>query len=410
MPRIRKLLRLSAKQYYREFWALQDVSFDIKRGETVGIIGRNGSGKSTLLQMICGTLSPTSGEIETVGRVAALLELGSGFNPEFTGRENIYMNATVLGLSEQEIDERYDEIVRFADIGDFISQPVKTYSSGMYVRLAFAVAINVSPDILIVDEALAVGDASFQAKCMKKFEEFRRAGTTIILVTHDLGAILQFSSRCILLDRSRQIETSTPKESVDTFKKLLLGASKSKNTIRSDSDDLPYLKHLQENGAWARNYSINHEGAEVYGSEKAYIKDIGIFDQEERLAGQKLSLGETYTFKMLIGFNEALENPIFTLTFRDLTGREIAGTNTKNKRILTGSFNPSEEVEVSFLVDLRLAPGTYLLTYACSGFERDDFVVYQRLYHVLIIEIYSTEDVVGIFDMQAEIQIKKLNS
>ena len=175
LPRLQRVVGLTPKQYYREFWALKDISFDVKKGETVGIIGRNGSGKSTLLQMICGTLSPTTGSVATHGRIAALLELGSGFNPEFTGRENVYMNASVLGLTNDEIDARFDEIAAFADIGEFIEQPVKTYSSGMYSRLAFSIAINVDPEILIVDEALAVGDARFVAKCMRRIKDIRNA-------------------------------------------------------------------------------------------------------------------------------------------------------------------------------------------------------------------------------------------
>lgn len=201
MPRMQRLAGKSPKQYYREFWALKDVSFEIKKGETVGIIGRNGSGKSTLLQIICGTLTPTSGSVETRGRVAALLELGSGFNPEFTGRENVYMNAAVLGLSQQEIDQRFDDIAAFADIGDFIEQPVKTYSSGMYVRLAFAVNIISEPEIMIVDEALAVGDMAFQAKCMTALTRIQNRGATVLFVSHDISALKSLCSQGVYLER-----------------------------------------------------------------------------------------------------------------------------------------------------------------------------------------------------------------
>jgi len=199
-PRLYRLAGKTPKQYFREFWALKEVSFEIKKGETVGIIGRNGSGKSTLLQMICGTLTPTSGDIQTNGRIAALLELGSGFNPEFTGRENVYMNASVLGLSNEEIDARFDDIVAFADIGEFVEQPVKTYSSGMMVRLAFAVAIHVDPVILIVDEALAVGDIVFQMKCLDRMEQIRAKGTTILFVSHSLEQVKRFCASCVWLE------------------------------------------------------------------------------------------------------------------------------------------------------------------------------------------------------------------
>lgn len=189
------------KQYYREFWALRDLSFEVERGETVGIVGRNGSGKSTLLQMICGTLTPTAGEIWTRGRIAALLELGAGFNPEFTGRENVYLNASILGLSKRETDERFDDIAAFADIGSFIDQPVKVYSSGMYVRLAFAVAINSTPDVLIVDEALAVGDARFQYKCMRRLKDIQNAGAAVLFVSHDVGSVRSLCQRAVWLDK-----------------------------------------------------------------------------------------------------------------------------------------------------------------------------------------------------------------
>lgn len=200
-PRLQKLVGKPPKQYHREFWALKDVSFEVEKGETIGIIGRNGSGKSTLLQLICGTLTPTGGAVETNGRVAALLELGSGFNPEFTGRENVYMNASILGLTEAEIDARYDDIVAFADIGEFIEQPVRTYSSGMYVRLAFAVNILSNPEIMIVDEALAVGDMAFQAKCMTALNRIQERGTTVLFVSHDIGALKSLCSRGVYLER-----------------------------------------------------------------------------------------------------------------------------------------------------------------------------------------------------------------
>lgn len=197
--RLLQMLARSRKQYFREFWALRDVSFEVRKGETVGIIGRNGSGKSTLLQMVCGTLSPSSGAVRTNGRVSALLELGSGFNPEFTGRENIYMNGSVLGLTEADIAARYEEIVTFAEIGDFIDQPVKTYSSGMVVRLAFAVSVYVDPDILVVDEALAVGDAAFQYKCLDRLKQMSQSGVTLLFVSHDIGMVQNFCDRAIYL-------------------------------------------------------------------------------------------------------------------------------------------------------------------------------------------------------------------
>ena len=232
LPPLQRLSGQPAKQYFREFWAVKDISFDVKKGETVGIIGRNGSGKSTLLQMICGTLSPTSGSVTTSGRVAALLELGSGFNPDFTGRENVYLNATVLGLSLAEINARFDAIAAFADIGQFIDQPVKTYSSGMMVRLAFAVAINVDPEILIVDEALSVGDELFQRKCFSRIEAIRAAGATILFVSHSGGTIVELCDRAVLLDAGEKLAIGHPKQIVGRYQKLLYAPADMKDAIR----------------------------------------------------------------------------------------------------------------------------------------------------------------------------------
>jgi lipopolysaccharide transport system ATP-binding protein len=216
-PRLQRLTWQHPKQYFREFWALKDVSFEIRRGETVGIVGRNGAGKSTLLQIICGTLSPTHGSVRTNGRISALLELGSGFNPEFTGRENVYMNASVLGLSNKEIDARFEDIVAFADIGDFIEQPVKVYSSGMMVRLAFATAIHVDPDILIVDEALAVGDFAFQHKCMLRIKQIITNGVTVLLVTHDVGAVMANCDRALMLRKGTVYAIGSAAEVCDRY-------------------------------------------------------------------------------------------------------------------------------------------------------------------------------------------------
>lgn len=217
IPRMQRFVGKQPKNYFREFWALKDVSFEVKKGETVGIIGRNGSGKSTLLQIICGTLTPTSGTVETRGRVAALLELGSGFNPEFTGRENVYMNGAVLGLSKEEIDARFDDIAAFADIGQFIDQPVKMYSSGMYVRLAFAVAVHIEPQVMIVDEALSVGDIRFQNKCLRRLSEFKESGCSILLVSHNPAMIESFCDSVVWLEQSVVKEVGRPSELVRRY-------------------------------------------------------------------------------------------------------------------------------------------------------------------------------------------------
>ncbi|HBS80100.1 MAG TPA: ABC transporter ATP-binding protein, partial [Pseudomonas sp.] len=232
--RLFQMLARDRKQYFREFWALNAVSFDIRKGETVGIVGRNGSGKSTLLQLVCGTLNPTHGTITTNGRIAALLELGSGFNPEFSGRENVYMNAAVLGLSREETDARFSEIEAFAEIGEFIDQAVKTYSSGMMVRLAFAVAINVEPQILIVDEALSVGDELFQRKCFARIEAIKESGATILFVSHSGSAVVELCDRAILLDSGEKLIEGAPKSIIGKYQKLLYAPREKVASIRQE--------------------------------------------------------------------------------------------------------------------------------------------------------------------------------
>lgn len=232
--RLKQILWGHERKFYREFWAVKSVDMKVHRGETVGIVGRNGAGKSTLLQMICGTLKPTSGSLTVNGRVAALLELGSGFNPEFTGQENIFMYATILGLSREEILERYDSILAFADIGDFVNQPVKLYSSGMYARLAFAIAINVDPDILVVDEALSVGDEAFQRKCFAHIESLRRSGCTILFVSHAAGSVIELCDRAILMDHGERLLTGTPKAVVSRYQKLIYAPADQLDIIRDE--------------------------------------------------------------------------------------------------------------------------------------------------------------------------------
>jgi len=243
LPRMQRAIRRPSRAYFNEFWALRDVSFNVRRGETIGIVGRNGSGKSTLLQMICGTLTPTLGEVTVNGRIAALLELGAGFNPEFTGHENVRLSGLLYGLSEEELRNRYDAILDFAEIGNFIDQPVKTYSSGMYVRLAFAVAINVSPDILVVDEALSVGDEAFQRKCFARIDAIRKAGATILFVSHAASTVSELCNRALLLDHGELLTQGSPKYVVSRYQKLLYSPADKYPSIReairaSNEDDV----------------------------------------------------------------------------------------------------------------------------------------------------------------------------
>ncbi|MGL6377285.1 ABC transporter ATP-binding protein [Aeromonas hydrophila] len=250
-PRMQSVVRIVDRQnYFREFWALRNVNFEVKKGETVGIIGCNGSGKSTLLQMICGTLNPTSGSINTKGRIAALLELGSGFNPEFTGRENVYLNGAVLGLSNKEIDERFDDIADFADIGEFIERPVKTYSSGMTVRLAFAVQAMVDPDILVVDEALAVGDEKFQRKCFARLEELKSKGSSILFVSHSSASIVELCDRTLLLDHGNQLVFGDSPSVVRIYQKILYASIDSRER---------FIRELLADEISSHNQDVNIE-------------------------------------------------------------------------------------------------------------------------------------------------------
>ncbi len=308
LPRLRRFVSKEPKQYYREFWALKDVSFEIKKGETVGIVGRNGSGKSTLLQLICGTLNPAGGSVQTNGRIAALLELGSGFNPEFTGRENVYLNAAVIGLSQEEIDARFDDIAAFADIGDFIEQPVKTYSSGMMVRLAFAVQVAVDPDIFIVDEALAVGDEKFQRKCFARLEELKSKGTAILFVSHSAATIIELCDKTLLLDHGSRLMFGSPPECIQAYQKLMYAPADVQKRLIQDCRDTDMLDGNKEAVRQAElvavpdkstfesfDPSLIPETTTVYPAQGALIDTIHICNHVGVVVNI-LQAGESYSF------------------------------------------------------------------------------------------------------------------
>jgi len=274
--RLKEALNPFGKKYHHDFYALHDVSLSIKKGETVGIIGKNGAGKSTLLKIITGVLTPSNGEVKVDGKIASLLELGAGFNPEMTGYENIYLNGTLMGFSTEEIDEKIDAILEFAGIGEFIHQPVKMYSSGMFARLAFSVSINVEPDILIVDEALSVGDIAFQMKCFKKFQEFQEEGRTILFVTHALDTVIRYCNRGLVIDQGRVVVDSDAKEAVDAFKKITTNSyyQDSNKKMTSSSKN----KNLKSN---LKQHFMGHESFDNYGNHKAQIIDYGIVDENQ---------------------------------------------------------------------------------------------------------------------------------
>ena len=382
------------KKYHQDFYALQDVSLQAGQGETLGVIGRNGSGKSTLLKIIAGILTPTGGTLNVQGRVAALLELGAGFNPLMTGMENIYFSGTIMGYTKREIDKRLGEIVDFAGIGDYLDQPVRTYSSGMFVRLAFAVAISVDPDILLVDEALAVGDMNFQAKCFRKLAKFREDGKTVIFVTHALDTVIRYCDRAIVLEKGRLVAESGPKEAVDAYKQIMAGCA---------SYDAGTLTYRRPSG------SDRQSGSDTlsYGNNQAQIVDCGIHDE----AGRQTCLlenGKSFTIKMKVKFQADIADPIFAFTIKDLKGLELTGTNTefkKKEKEVNGSFRKGATIEVRFEQVLNMQSGKYALSLGCVGSDENGLVVYHRLYDAVLFEVSSSLPMVGLYDLDSRITV-----
>lgn len=403
--RFKESLGLSRKKRYKELYALNDVSFDVKKGECVGIIGTNGSGKSTILKIITGVLNATSGTVAVKGRISALLELGAGFNPEYTGLENIYVNGTVMGFSREEVDARLSDIIGFADIGDFINQPVKTYSSGMFVRLAFAVAINIDPEILIVDEALSVGDVFFQAKCYHKFEEFKKAGKTILFVSHDLGSVAKYCDRVVLLNKGVKKTEGTAKRVIDIYKQILVHTSNVDNREMIKQDTERYLK--KDPGKWYSSLEMNPDLLE-YGEYQAEISDFAIIDDNGHI-NSGIVKGTEFTIKMKIHFNKQLTDPLYCFTIKDAQGTEVTGTNTMLENIDTGTIPAGSDRVVEFRQVMNLQGRSYLLSLGVVGFADNRFVVFHRLYDVCDINVISQKNTVGFYDMDSDIKISEGN-
>ncbi len=409
IDRLKESLHPGHKEYHRKFYALDKISFDVKKGETVGIIGTNGSGKSTILKIITGVLTPTTGEVKVDGTISALLELGAGFNMDYTGIENIYMNGTMMGFSKKEMDEKLQDILDFADIGDFVHQPVKTYSSGMFVRLAFALAINVEPEILIVDEALSVGDVFFQAKCSRRMEEIRKRGTTILMVTHDMGSIIKYCDKVVLLNRGSFVAEGAPGHMVDLYKKILAGQMDSleeelQTEMNDFSGDGAQQKARQYEGLMKDKITINANRTE-YGDGRAEIFDLGLFDGRGNLTNLLLK-GEMFTIKERIRFNAPIEAPIFTYTIKDKKGTDLTGTNTMFEGADVKPVKNGDVYDVEFTQKMTLQGGEYLLSMSCTGFENGQHVVYHRLYDVANITVISNKNTVGVYDMESEVSVR----
>ena len=420
MDRLKESLGLSRKKKYKEHYALNHVSFQVHKGETVGIIGTNGSGKSTILKIITGVLSPTGGEVSVNGRISALLELGAGFNGEYSGLENVYLNGSMIGFSREEIDAKLQSILDFADIGEFIHQPVKTYSSGMFVRLAFAVAINIDPEILIVDEALSVGDVFFQAKCYRKFEEFKEMGKTILFVSHDLSSIGKYCDRVVLLNKGEKLAEGGAKEMVNLYRRVLVnqyddadleeGAENAEAgqdgqlTDGTAGKNVSKKEHAGGGRAMKDSLNLNPKVLE-YGSKLGEIVDFAIRDDTGMITNV-IEKGKEFSVQMKVRFQADVNDPIFAFTLKDLKGTEITGTNTMYEHTPVKPQKAGDVREITFKQIMPLEAGEYMLCLGCTGYKDGDFTVFHRLYDVCNLTVITDKKAVGYFDMFSKVSVK----
>ena len=414
--RLKEAFGFGKKTKHKLHYALKGVSMKIYQGETVGIIGTNGSGKSTILKIITGVLNPTSGRVLVNGRISALLELGAGFNMEYNGIENVYLNGTMMGFSEKEIEAKLPEILSFADIGDYVYQPVKTYSSGMFVRLAFAVAINIEPEILIVDEALSVGDVFFQAKCYHKFEEFKKMGKTIVFVSHDLSSISKYCDRVYLLNQGNILGEGSPKAMIDTYKRVLVGQYDESENAGEESENLLDDEDLQRAAAKkvdgaakdAAEASAEAKGqnpyALEYGTKQAQIEELYITD-DRGVPTNAILKGTMFTIHMKVRFMDPIPAPIFAFSVKNVIGVEITGTNTMIEKAFLDSVEPGDVKNVTFTQKMNLQGGEYLLSLGVTGYNQDTFEVYHRLYDALNITVVSDKNTVGYYDMDSNTKV-----
>ena len=406
--RLKQMLCRGRRRYYREFWALQDVSFDLTPGQTLGVIGRNGSGKSTLLQMLCGTLSPTCGEVRIKGRTAALLELGSGFNPEFTGRENVFMNAALLGLTPEEVTARFQDIVDFADIGEHIDQPVKTYSSGMYVRLAFAIIAHVDADILVIDEALAVGDAFFTQKCMRFLRQFQKKGT-LLFVSHDTHSVIGLCTRAIWLEKGTVVADGTPKEVCERYLEAFYEAQQGKSTttaFRAPTAAVPEPEVMKDqrlevvNQSDLRNdlrvFKFNLEGSS-FGLGGAQITGVELLDRQRNPLSWIVG-GETIVLGVVVDVHEPLDSPIIGFLVKDRLGQAIFGDNTYLSYVdQPVACAKGGKLRAEFIFSMPILPaGTYSVTVAVANGTQQDHVQHHWIHDALFFKSESSMVATGL--------------
>ena len=458
IDRLLESISLRKKSYHKDFYALRDISFSVGRGEAVGIIGTNGSGKSTMLKIITGVLSATTGKVESRGSICALLELGAGFNQDYTGIENIYMNGTMMGFSKAEMDEKLPAILEFADIGDFVYQPVKSYSSGMFVRLAFALYISIDPEVLIVDEALSVGDVFFQAKCYHRMDELKRKGTTILMVTHDLGSVMKYCDRVVLFHKGEKVGEGLPGQMVDKYKKILAGKDPHAEQFMEEQNFLGNVdgeaigtisvagtneqdastgnagttgaedkagtagtantadtaepispksgQSSQKPVGFMKDHLTLNPSSQQYGNGKAEILDFGVLDKDGRPSNVLLK-GEEFSIKERIVFHDDIAAPIFTFTIKDKRGMDLSGTNTLFEGKEIPAVKKGDEYYCTFTQRMNLQGGEYLLSISCTGFEEGEHTVYDRKYDITSITVLSNKNTVGIYDMESEVTLER---
>lgn len=394
---------------YQEIHALSNISFNVRKGCTCGIVGPNGSGKSTLLQIITGILQPTEGSCVVKGRISALLELGAGFNPDYTGRENIYLYASILGVEKDEIDLKLDEIINFAQIGDFIDRPVKTYSSGMYVRLAFAVAINVEPDILIVDEALAVGDESFQRKCFRKFEELKEKGVTILFVTHSLGLVKQFCDEAILIYKGKKIDEGHPNHVINVYTKLIASMGDGQ-----DIEDAVIQKKLTDTPSLDVNDKTNDRDQLESSSEYRYgngdgkiiaFRMLGENNNKSRIFNH----GELIQISLQLEYYKDTPSSLAAYTIKTVSGVEVTGTNTNYENVALLEKHAGDIINVTFTQHTALNAGDYVVSLGFIELVDDEIVVMDRRYDVLTFKVAETKKAAGLVDPNADINVSIVN-
>lgn len=407
---------IPAIKKHKDFAAIKNLNLTIKKGESVGILGKNGAGKSTLLKMITGVVTPSSGSIEVNGKISSLLELGAAFNMDLTGEENIYQHGQVMGLTKEQIEATKQDVIDFADIGEHLYQPVKTYSSGMFARLAFACAINVNPDILIVDEVLSVGDMAFQLKCFKRFEKLKKEGKTILFVTHSINDILNNCNRTVIMKEGEKIFDGGVKEGVENYKKLITGMLENKESKLEKQENKEENNNLaaalginDDNVEWKKFFTTNPNMIK-YGNGDAEIIDYGIFNYK----GEPTNIidsQEEVTVKLKAVFNKDIECPTFSMTIKDFNGKEICGVNTNFLNHYTGNCKKGEIYICEFRQKFELAPGKYTLSLSCSRFDYNgEIVVLNRNYDLLLFEVMSSKRIIGYYSLNTDVTFTKINN